>query len=349
MAHEIHEHDTLVLSRKPAWHGLGTIIPNDIPIADGLRLSGLDWNIIESDRLFGKFDAEQQSDDLTDDLVHMHPTDQWKMLLREDTRECFAVVSDGYMPFQNHQLFDLAKSLNEECQSSELTIESAGSLMNGRRVWILLKGHEFEVHGKQPDVTYPYLLLANSHDGTIALTGMPTWIRVVCNNTLSASLEESSETSFRFRHTARMLDRISEMKSLIKRFNLTIDRDKNVLNALACTSVNRELLQDLWTEVLMKIDGPIDPPTSHSTEDEIRTYERRKTKLVNGLCHMTNVFDRESQQFGANLYVAMNAMTNWIEHGRGSLTGDARINARLFGSYREARNIAVKSALSLVH
>ena len=48
---------------------------------------------------------------------------------------------------------------------------------------------------------------------------------------------------------------------------------------------------------------------------------------------MSQVFDREASRFGGNALVAANAATNWIEHSRGRLDGEARLSSRLFGDY----------------
>ena len=342
MAHEIHAHDTLVLSKQKAWHGLGNVVPNDIPIEDGLRLSGLDWNVILSNHLEGHFEKIDPDYPNHESIINEHYTTQWKMVVREDTEEVFHVATVNYTPFQNSELFTLAQELSDSCDVGKLTIESAGSIYNGRRVWVLLKGGGREIKCRTPDAITPYIMLANSHDGTIALTGLPTWIRVVCNNTFSAALRSRSPLQFRFRHTKNMLDRINEMKAMVSSFNDTIDDDTAVLDSMAKRSMSRDEIQSLWTDVLLKLEGDWRDEKDHDIA------ERRKTKVVHGLSRMARVFDLESQQFGANLYVAMNAMTNWIEHGRGTLTGDARVNARLFGKYRESRDVAVNHSLAMV-
>ena len=46
MAHEITASDSLLLIGKPAWHGLGTVLPEQIiEPREALKLAGLDWRV----------------------------------------------------------------------------------------------------------------------------------------------------------------------------------------------------------------------------------------------------------------------------------------------------------------
>jgi hypothetical protein len=45
MAHEITEHDNVVLHRTPAWHGLGVVVQDAPTPMEALKIAGLDWNV----------------------------------------------------------------------------------------------------------------------------------------------------------------------------------------------------------------------------------------------------------------------------------------------------------------
>jgi hypothetical protein len=89
---------------------------------------------------------------------------------------------------------------------SDLHFETAGSLWGGRRVWCLARLPEFIALGGDLSATYIYV--ANSHDGSMAVTAAATPIRIVCANTLGAALRQaehgaSAQRTFRFRHTGK--------------------------------------------------------------------------------------------------------------------------------------------------
>ena len=58
MAHEITSNDSLFVRRRPAWHGLGTTIGNAPTSSDALRVSGLDWRVVQAP--VRKRDAQDQ-------------------------------------------------------------------------------------------------------------------------------------------------------------------------------------------------------------------------------------------------------------------------------------------------
>ena len=79
--------------------------------------------------------------------------------LRADTMEPLGVVTERYTPVQNREAFSFLASIF----GSEMHFETAGSLMGGRRVWVMMRLPEFiEVGG---DPIGPYSFISNSHDG----------------------------------------------------------------------------------------------------------------------------------------------------------------------------------------
>ncbi len=59
--------------------------------------------------------------------------------------------------------------------------ETAGSLQEGRRIWLLAKlPDKYIIEGEQIE---PYLVFGSSHDGSGAIKAAMTPVRVVCQNT----------------------------------------------------------------------------------------------------------------------------------------------------------------------
>lgn len=300
MAHEIESNDGLVLADNAAWHGLGTVVKNAPNPFAALRLAGLEWSVEESDTLTGVFGAGS-----TDEF--RVSTDTAKVLVRSDDKSVLGVVGPDYQPFQNQQLAELADSLRKAGDGA-VEVESAGSIKGGKRVWMLLRGKSVEFGGAG-DSTVPYLFLANGHDGSLALKSIPTGVRVVCSNTFHLALG-ARRSAMSFRHTLNLNSRVDELATCIKNWENTIDKGAQVARAMAATPVTREKVQALWIDVIQRLDGEI--PTKVKTGWD----ERRKDRAVAGLAHASRVFDVERQQFGANLWVAANAITNWIQHER---------------------------------
>jgi phage/plasmid-like protein (TIGR03299 family) len=125
--------------------------------------------------------------------------------VRSDSQEVLGIVSERYHIAQNKDVFAFADELigNGEIPC---TYETAGSLFNGRRVFMLVnmpKGRIME------DEYVPYLALSNAHDGTSALQIFLTGIRIVCNNTLTAALK-TAKRKISIRHLSCMEQRKDE-------------------------------------------------------------------------------------------------------------------------------------------
>jgi phage/plasmid-like protein (TIGR03299 family) len=86
------------------------------------------------------------------------------------------------------------------------TYETAGSLFNGRRVFMLVNMPKGHIVG---DEYQPYLCLSNAHDGSACLQVFLTGIRVVCNNTLTAALN-TAKRKISIRHLSAMDQRKKE-------------------------------------------------------------------------------------------------------------------------------------------
>jgi len=330
MAHEIRSNDQVVLARTAAWHGLGIVLPDQFTPTEALRIGGLDWTVEESTSLTATF--VENDGTASRNIVETHKT-----LRRSDDKSILATVGAGYTPVQNSTLAEIAESFNK---TGLVKCETAGSLFGGCKVWFLLNGETVDIGGRG-DTVASYLMLHNAHDGTASLGADLVKTRVVCHNTYTGALREGGK-AFRWRHTSGIALKTEEIKAAIANFRAQESADIEAMNAMAARKLTVAEIQELWTDVLVALDGPI--VKNPKTEAE----QRRRDKAISEYAHMSRVFDSEAAQFGASAWVAANAATHLIQHGRGRLRGDDRINSDLFGSYAEAKRIVMSKALALV-
>jgi phage/plasmid-like protein (TIGR03299 family) len=125
--------------------------------------------------------------------------------VRSDTREVLGIVSERYHVAQNKDVFKFADELIGN-GDVKCTYETAGSLFNGRRVFMLVNLPEGRI---MSDDYKPFLCLSNAHDGTASLQIFLTAIRVVCNNTLTAALR-TAKRKISIRHLSLMDQRKNE-------------------------------------------------------------------------------------------------------------------------------------------
>lgn len=300
MAHQIRNNDGLALADTAAWHGLGTVVKGAMNPFAALKIAGLEWEVLESDSMTGIYNAGESNE-------FRVSTDSGKILVRSDDHSVLGIVGPDYTPVQNQEIAELAYALRSNADGTA-EVESAGSIRGGRKVWMLLRSASVEF-GCKGDESVPYLFIANSHDGSMALKAMPTGIRVVCSNTFHMALS-SCKRGISFKHTQGITNRVEDLKRCIQTWQDSIAKSQERSRDLARVQMTRQAIQDLWVDVVTRLDGPV--PTNPKNGWE----ENRKERAVAGLAHMAKTFDLESQRFGANLWVAANAATNWVQHIR---------------------------------
>ena len=182
MAHMI---ETMAYANTPPWHGLGVPVEPDISTDAMLVRAGLDWTV-EKLPLFTT---------VGDSAV---PIPSHHALTRSTDGAVLSVVGAAYEPVQNAEALDFFRAFVE---AGDMTLETAGSLGGGRRIWALASIRDgFELAGG--DAVTGHLLLANSHIQNAALVAMFTPIRVVCSNTLAMALRGGGAGVFRHAHHA---------------------------------------------------------------------------------------------------------------------------------------------------
>lgn len=181
--------ESMFYVRKAPWHGLGTRVEEAPSSEEALALAGLDWNVI-------------QKPIMTEDSL---PIPGFKANIRDFDNQVLGVVTDRYKVVQNQEAF----AFTDELLGEGVTYETAGSLQNGRRTWILAKlPQRYIISG---DEITPYLVFMNSHDGTGAIKTAMTPIRVVCQNTLNLALSTAKRT-WSSNHTGQIEDRLAEAR-----------------------------------------------------------------------------------------------------------------------------------------
>lgn len=340
--HQIYSNDNVVMAGQGAWHGLGKVVegaPN--PFA-ALRLAELEWRVLESTELNATFvfDGTSEQDDDYDIIT----APAHKMLMRSDDKTVLGIVGKDYVPVQNEQIAELAYAFRKAGEDVGVEVESAGSIKQGRRVWMLLRAPSIDMTGFG-DMAAPYLFIANSHDATMALRVKPVSVRVVCNNTFNAALR-GKHSGWAFRHTYNINNKVDVLKSDIDRWYATVQAGRDVAKTLAATQVNRDKVRDLWADVLMRLDGPTPSDPKDGWE------QRKKDRAVGFLATCARVFDEEGAKYGFHGWTAVNAATNAIQHYRAGLAmrgsrndSQARAYAAWDGATADATDMAFEIAL----
>ena len=250
MSHGITNNDSMFSVREMPWHGLGAVLDHyPRSIDEALDKAGLGWKVTHGDVLV--VERPEWIDDFgTTHPAKLTPAKGFRANLREDTGAVLGIVSDEYEVVDNRDAFRFLDTVI----GSELYFETAGSLWGGRRVWCLARLAEYiELGG---DLSATYIYLANSHDGSMAVTPAVTPIRIVCANTLGAAVRQAehgpaAQRTFRFRYTGNLESKFAEARQVLgmtinyeTRFNALADR--LALERIGAPTVEHGVLRHLW-------------------------------------------------------------------------------------------------------
>lgn len=180
MAHSIFG-DRFVGARTPAWHALGTVIPEgtDLSVEDAIKLGGIDHRYESVPVGYTTPDGAfvQSGDRVVVLREPTHDDPSWREL---------GVVSSGYEYIQN---LDLARGLDALSKATGWKFETVGSLNNGGTVFLSLRTGRRSIFGDAYDT---YVIVSDGKASARALQIAIAAVRVVCANTLMMSDEHST-------------------------------------------------------------------------------------------------------------------------------------------------------------
>ena len=319
MAHQILENDTMFSVKERPWHGLGVVVETAPTIEEAITLANLGWTV-------------EPKEIKTVDGINIPNK---KALMRSDTNDCLGVVGSGYNILQNTEAF---KFFEPFVENGLATLETAGSLFNGKRVFILAKiaGDDMEV--QKGDFVEKYILLSNAHDGSQAVKVGYTPIRVVCNNTLTCA--ETSQTSQLIRvyhktNVSQTLQDLRETMDLVnKQFIATEEKYKELAKKQVSTADLDKYVKRVFSK--KKLEDMYNTPSEYTDEQ----VEKFRKKLME---HVEEVFEKELVH---NRWTMYNAVNHYLNHGR-SRTLESTYNSMWFGDAKRIDKKAFQLAFEI--
>lgn len=285
--------ETMFSVREKPWHGLGTIVKEAPTSADAIRLAGLDWSVVQ-EPIYTNFNRV---------------VDGYRANVRSSDRKVLGVVSDRYKVVQNVDAF----SFTDELLGKGVRYETAGSLQEGKKVWLLARlPREYIIAGERIS---PYLVFSNTHDGSGSVKVAITPVRVVCNNTLNLALG-TAKRSFSMIHTGNIQDKIQEAKD-------TLFMAEEYMDCLGVEfeQLRRQKITDAQVKEYIELLLPMEKePTPIQSKNIIRLREDM----------MKRYYDApDLQKVGNNAYRFINAVSDFATHSN-PLRRTANYNENLF-------------------
>ena len=305
--------ETMAYAGEKPWHGLGHKVGHDITPEQMELVAGLDWNVNKV-----PFQNPVTGEESKDFFV----------LVRDSDGKELSPCGHSYVPVQNRQALGFFKKFTE---SGDMTLETAGSLDGGRRIFVLAKTSEsFAIKGK--DKVDSYLFCYHPHIWGQSLKIMWTPIRVVCQNTLMQALDGKS-AEFRMPH--------------VQEFDANIQFKAETALGLAHNKMSEfkeqsELLaskeytdKDLWKYWIALFQPSLKNENNPTPEMFSRTLE-----------YLNNVIHTQpgSTLFKNTWWQALNAVTYYIDHQSGR-DRDATMTSVWLGPKGALKRRALHSAL----
>lgn len=274
------------------WHNLGQLSDKKLTSAEAIELAGLNWEVEQVPAL------------------HQTPTGELLeipenfVVRRTDNHRPLSIMSSKYQVIQNRETFDFADDI---IGSGQAVWDTAGSLAGGKIVFmqVELEGSLF-VKSNPDDKTLKRILFVNSHDGSKALTGMVTPIRVVCQNTLGQALKGDKSNQFKIYHRKNFQTKRDEAAKILGLANAYFDDLQFVMNQLAEEEVSKTYVEGFVNTLI--------PSVKEEEEVSTRT-ENRRSEII-------HLFSNGRGNLGRSKWDLYNAVTEFVDHkSSGRITG----------------------------
>lgn len=304
------------------WHKLGTRLPSMTSVEAAINAGNLNWTVA-LETMFLASGAK-----VPDRFA----------VVRDIDRQILGTVGDRYTPIQNAPGFGILDTI---CKDHGVTIETAGALGNGERVFMLAKMPGAITITAGDDIR-GYFLVSMAHDGSGSFYARPTPIRVVCQNTLNAAVQQGIPDVFKLRHTSSAPQRIADAAKLMDRMFRSMQATGDTFSSLAAKRLSAQHLNDYICKVF---------PTPE--DGKISTNLKNKRESIATLAIYgvgADLAGSDPRTGSVTAWGAYNAVTEYFDHVRPAKSSNAAEanESALFGAGQLIKLNALNAARELV-
>ncbi len=193
--------ETMFSVKLTPWHNKGKVIANAPTIEQGIEDAGLNWEV-ELQSIYRKM--ADGSDDILNELG--------RTIVRKDNDKVLGLVGPKTSVLQNRFAFNFFQPFID---SGETFLETAGSLDEDRKIWVLAKINRPNSEIVKGDDVAKFVMLSNVHDGSAAVRVGFTPIRIVCANTLAIAHKDKASKLIRVRHSKDVETNLQKIQETI--------------------------------------------------------------------------------------------------------------------------------------
>lgn len=302
--------------KETPWHKLGRVVREAPSVEDAIQLAGLNWQV------------EMRALQTVNGALKVPE----RAIVRSSDESVLGVVGSDYVPLQNDRAFEF---FNPFLESNECSLETAGSLRQGRRIWILAKLNRDPIKITKNDVVQKFLLLSNSHEGYSSVRVGFSPVRVVCANTLAMAHDNKQSQLLRVRHQSTMLENLDQVREIVNTANASFEATAKQYRALAECAVNESDVKEYVKLVFF--------------DKKIET-ERMELRLEKMTETITRLFEtgrgNDTKGTRGTAWALYNGVTEYLSYEAGK-DSDQRLNSLWFGLNANRNKRAFEMALNM--
>jgi len=316
--------------KEKAWHGLGQIVQDYPTSAEAIKHAGLDYEV-EKSPLFTKGSGIVQISEgivIQDTEIEVP---NYFANIRTDNNTVLGVVGKDYHIVQNKDAFTFFDSIVGG--GSGILYETAGALGQGERIFITAKLPNYIRIGNSDDVIEKYIFLTTSHDGSGSITAAFTPIRIVCQNTLNASLRNMNNV-VRIKHTAGAKQRLNDAHIVMGLANTMTMQLDSIFNNWTKVKVKDSEVRKLIQLALCPNKETFDL-LKKGADDELSTMFKNTVDDAFAYAMINDTQQMETTK--GTLFGAYNAVTGYFQNVRNYKDSEAKLQSIVLGGTAQAK------------
>lgn len=317
--------------KEKVWHNLGQIVEEYPTSEEAIKFAGLDYEV-EKSPLFTKGTGLVESQDGLKVSDSELKVPNYFANIRTDNNTVLGVVGKDYHIVQNREAFSFFDSIVGG--GNGILYETAGALGNGERIFITAKLPDYIRVGNGDDITEKYIFLTTSHDGSGSITAAFTPIRIVCQNTLNASLRNMSNV-VRIRHTSGAKQRLEDAHKVMGLANKLSTQLEETFNYWAKIKIGDAEMKKLIQLALCPNKETLNHLQKGNAE-ELSTVFKNTVDDAFAYAMMSDAQQMETTK--GTLFGAYNAVTGFYQNVKTYKDDEAKLQSIVMGGTAQMKS-----------
>ncbi|MBW7674260.1 DUF932 domain-containing protein [Chryseobacterium chendengshani] len=317
--------------KEKAWHNLGQIVQEYPTSEEAIKFAGLDYEV-EKSSLFTKGKGIIESTNGIEMIDSELEVPNYSANIRTDNNTVLGVVGRNYHIVQNREAFSFFDAIVGG--GDGILYETAGALGNGERIFITAKLPDYIRVGNGDDITEKYIILTTSHDGSGSITAAFTPVRIVCQNTLNASLKNMSNV-VRIRHTAGAKQRLEDAHKVMGLANKLSTELESTFNHWAKITIGDDEMKKLIQLALCPNKETLQHLEKGNSDDLSSVF---KNTVDDAFAYAMMNETQQMETTKGTLFGAYNAVTGYFQNVRSYKNSEAKLQSIVLGGSAQVKS-----------